>query len=150
MRSPTPKANPKQKEASRKAEIAQDEEEEASAEDTTPSPPHANTDDEEAEEKTGTHVDDEGDDDGAEDFGEDFDDFEEGGGADDGFDDFDDDFAQPQPIAVQPQTPVTPQHKPPPFVSKVRRLRDSANISRPFPISAASAPTKSSRPQKIY
>ncbi|KAJ4163220.1 hypothetical protein LMH87_004962 [Akanthomyces muscarius] len=115
MRSPTPKANPKQKEASRKAEIAQDEEEEASAEDTTPSPPHANTDDEEAEEKTGTHVYDEGDDDGAEDFGEDFDDFEEGGGADDGFDDFDDDFAQPQPIAVQPQTPVTPQHKPPPF-----------------------------------
>lgn len=151
MRSPTPKAKTKQREASRKDEIAQDDEEdEASAEITTPSLPHANTEYEEAEEEATTHMDGEDENDGAEDFGDDFDDFEEGGGAEDGFDDFDNEFAQPEPVAVQPQTPVTPQHRPPPFVSKVRRSRDAANISRPSPISTASDPTKSSKLQKIY
>ncbi|KAM3463932.1 hypothetical protein BB8028_0002g16070 [Beauveria bassiana] len=122
IRSPTPKVNTKQKEASQKEDIPPaGEEAGAPAEDVTSRQLHAEVDvevekaEEKAEEKAANSEDGEDKEDGADNFGDDFDDFEEGGEADDDFDDFDDnDFAQPEP-AAQPLTPVTPQHKSPPF-----------------------------------
>ncbi|KAK8148250.1 hypothetical protein G3M48_000112 [Beauveria asiatica] len=118
IRSPTPKVNTKQKEASGREDVPPaGEEEGAPTEDVASRRLHAEVDEEveKAEEKAANSEDGEDKENGTDDFGDDFDDFEEGGEIDDGFDDFDDnDFAQPEP-AAQPQTPVTPQHKSPPF-----------------------------------
>ncbi|OAA73131.1 hypothetical protein ISF_00032 [Cordyceps fumosorosea ARSEF 2679] len=124
IRSPTPKANTKQKDAIREEKPPQDseheqEEVEHKVEEVR-NRIHDNVDEgveeKEADISSKDTDKDEEDEDDADDFGDDFDDFEEGGGADNGFDDFDEsDFAQPEPAAMQPQTPVTPQHRPLPF-----------------------------------
>ncbi|XWW92108.1 hypothetical protein V2A60_000030 [Cordyceps javanica] len=118
IRSPTPKVNTKQKDATRKEELLRDEEEEGTLtrDDDNQMQANINEEIEKDPEQTTANEDDQTTEEGTDDFADDFDDFEEGGGADHGFDDFDDDdFVQPEPAAAQPQTPATPQYKPPPF-----------------------------------
>ncbi|TQV97352.1 hypothetical protein IF1G_04592 [Cordyceps javanica] len=118
IRSPTPKVNTKQKDATRKEELLRDEEEEGTLtrDDDNQMQANINEEVEKDPEQTTANEDDQTMEEGTDDFADDFDDFEEGGSADHGFDDFDDDdFVQPEPAAAQPQTPATPQYKTPPF-----------------------------------